>query len=66
MTKLQIYAQGIYEEDSYKNCIPGTVLEEFRPTSHPSFYLVSQPAKLGISLPTRYQIIADSVGADLS
>ena len=62
MTKLQIYAQGIYEEDS----IPGTVLEEFRPTSYPSFYLVSQPAKLGISLPTRYQIIADSVGADLS
>jgi hypothetical protein len=26
MSNTEIYSQGIYE-DSYKNCIPGTVLE---------------------------------------
>ena len=28
MTNTEIYAQGIYEDDSYKNCVSGTVLEQ--------------------------------------
>ena len=26
-TNKEIYAQGIYEDDSYKNAVPGTVLD---------------------------------------
>ena len=45
-TNVEIYAQGEYEEDSYKNAVPGTVLDCHNGLQQPSkgpveFYLVS-------------------------
>lgn len=27
-TNVELYAQGMYEDDSYKNCVAGTILEQ--------------------------------------
>jgi len=68
MTRMEIYAQGIYEDDSYKNTVSGTVLDfESEVTSSANeFYLVSQNMKMGMSMPSKYTIVHDSVGSTLS
>lgn len=30
LTKTELYAQGIYEDDSYKNCVPGTIFQQLK------------------------------------
>ena len=64
LSNVEIYAQGIYEDDSYKNAVSGTVLDHesglFR--KQHEFYLISSNMKQGISLPCKYSIMYDSVG----
>jgi hypothetical protein len=61
---MELYAQGIYEDDSYKNAVSGTVLDfESGITATPTeFFLIAANMKMGISMPCRYSIIHDSVG----
>jgi aubergine-like protein len=71
-TNLEIYAQGLYEDDSYKNVVSGTVLDhhsgiasagsEHQPVE---FYLISQGQKQGMNYPCKYSIVHDTIGEDL-
>ena len=69
-TNVEIYAEGFYT-DSFKNAIPGTVLDngitsaklgEGQPVQE--FFLVSTSQNLGISKPSKYTVMYDSVGED--
>lgn len=67
MSRMEVYAQGVYEDDSYKNTVSGTVLDfESEVTSSTNeFFLVSQNMKMGMSMPSKYTIVHDTVGASL-
>jgi aubergine len=65
-SNVELYAQGFYT-DSFKNIVPGTVVDSFvtAPKSEfmlNEFYLVSTTQKHGFPTPTRYQILHDTVG----
>lgn len=60
---MEIYAQGFYE-DSFKNAIPGTVLDKGVTQSnenHHEFYMLTQSSRFGISLPTKCGIFHSSI-----
>lgn len=75
-TNLEIYLQGPYEDDSYKNVVPGTVIDSHSgvassgggPTdSKPvEFYLISQSQRQGMNYPCKYSILHDTVGESIS
>lgn len=73
-TNVELYAQGFYE-DSFKNVVPGTVLDNGITNTHLSqqgvptsdsliqqeFYLVSTSQRLGFASPTKYSVLYDSI-----
>ena len=73
-TNVELYAQGFYE-DSFKNVVPGTVLDNgitsTLPSSsgspdaealvHQEFFLVSTSQRLGIAPPTKYSVLCDTI-----
>lgn len=70
-TNVEIYAQGEYEDDSYKNPVPGTVLDSHNGLQQPSkspveFYLISQSTRFGMAMPCKYTILYDTIGESLS
>ena len=66
-TNTEMYAQGEYEDDSYKNPVPGTVIDVHSGICQPNeFFLISQSQKMGIAYPCKYTILYDTIGATLS
>lgn len=65
-TNTEVYAQGIYE-DTYKNPVPGTVLDvpQDKENAPIIFYMVPQWQRLGMSMPTKYSIVYDTIGETL-
>ena len=75
-TNVELYAQGFYE-DSFKNVVPGTVLDSGITSTLPSspgsldaealarqeFFLVSTSQRLGIAPPTKYSVLYDTINA---
>jgi hypothetical protein len=64
-SNVEVYAQGFYE-DSYKNVVPGTVVDTFITSPKNDlilneFFLVSTSQKFGFPCPTKYSVIYDSI-----
>lgn len=66
-TNTELYAQGEYEDDSYKNPVPGTVIDCHSNIARAQeFFLISQSQKVGLAFPCKYTILYDSIGSRLS
>ena len=75
-TNVELYAQGFYE-DSFKNVVPGTVLDngitstlpasqepsDSDALAHQEFFLVSTSQRLGIAPSTKYTVLHDTINA---
>ena len=61
----EMYAQGVYEDDSYKNAVAGSILEDLS-RKQPMFYLCSQSQKYGMAMPAKYTVMHDTIGTSLS
>jgi aubergine-like protein len=66
-TNTELYAQGVYEDDSYKNPVPGTVIDCHSDlTRATEFFLISQSQKQGLAFPCKYTILHDTIGCPIS
>ena len=63
---VEVYAQGFYE-DSYKNTVPGTVLDNgITAKNQNEFFLVSTSQRQGFASPSSYTVLHDDTGEPTS